>query len=366
MNFDPIPILTELISFPTLTIDQTICKKGLEYIAGLFDSKFEAKYFEHNGVFSQLIYPKGRDWQNLKILLNGHLDVVPGSPEIFKPRLEGNKIYGRGAADMKGGLAALICGFLEVASEKTDLNCGLLITCDEEVGGKNGAGYLVQEIGLKPEFVLIGDGPRTDRLSITLKEKGGAWIRLQAHGRSAHAARPWLGENALDKIIDAITKIKEFVGEIEENEWKSTYNLARLHTENITHNAVPDNAEAVIDIRFTEALAENPKELLEKIKKLLPGIKVSALTEVALLKTDPEYAEIKLLRDIANTILEQDVPLVFGHGASDGRYFSELGIPVAIIGPIGGGWHAPGEWADVPSLRTLKNITREFIKTSLS
>jgi succinyl-diaminopimelate desuccinylase len=216
---------------------------------------------------------------------------------------------------------------------------------------------------MRPQFVLCADSTH-DRREIIVREKGGVWVEMRAQGIGAHAAYLWKGENALDKIIGAIEKIRQWVGPVVPEAWKSTCNLAVLETTNKTPNKVPADARAVLDIRFTEELAKDPDELLEKIRSLVPEVEVHVLTKVFPLYGDEQNPFLQKFKQVSDEILGEPVPFHYGHGATDARYFAALGIPSVIFGAVGGNYHAKGEWVDIKSLEQNKEILLRFLQVS--
>ena len=310
-----------------------------------------------------LISFRGKDALRPKILLNGHVDVVPAEgTEQFELRVEGNRAYGRGTMDMKGMVAVLLEVMLELGAADNPPDVALLLSGDEEVGGKNGAGYCVQEFGLRPQFVLCADGAQEDRMQFTVKEKGVLWVQITAQGKTAHGAHPWEGENAIEKLFGAIGKIQEFVGEIDPEAWKSTVNVGIVETENKTPNKVPAQARAVLDIRFTEELAKTPQELLVAIQKLTPDVEVQATEMASMLFSQENNPFFIAFKKAAEKIVGQEIKTGFGHGSTDARYFAEVGIPTVVFGAIGQGMHATEEWVSLESLVQNKRILLDFLK----
>lgn len=311
---------------------------------------------------------KGKDALKPKILLNGHFDVVPAEKEEdYTMRVEGNTAYGRGTADMKGMVAVLIEVMQELALRQAQgkaanpPDVALLLNGDEEVGGENGAGYVARELGMRPQFLLCADGTH-DEPEVVIKHKGGVWLELTAQGKGAHAAYLWKGENAIEKLLGAVGKVKEFVGPMEPEAWKSTVNVALIETLNKTPNKVPTDAKAVLDIRFTEELAKTPDELVEKIRSLVPEVAITALTKNSLLLVDENNSFLHEFKSVADRISGTQIPLKFGHGATDARYFAEVGVPGVIFGGKGANFHADGEWVDFESLKQQKQILLEFLR----
>lgn len=359
-----IELLKKLVSFRSTADNPEEIQKGFQYIASLFDEqRFGSKLLEKNGKYSLLVSFKGKDPLKPKILLNGHFDVVPAEDDSqYQLRIEGNKGFGRGTVDMKGMVTVLIVVMLELGKKGNHPDVALLLNGDEEVGGENGAGYCAKELGMKPQFLLCADGPDEQRFKITTKEKGVLWLELIAKGKTAHGAYPWLGENAVDKLIDAIQKVTGFVGAMKPEAWKSTLNVGVIETDNKTPNKVPSGARAVVDIRFTEELAKIPEELAAKIQNLVPKVQVRILEKGSLLRIEETNPFLQQFKEVAERVMGKEVPFAFEHGATDARYFVEIGVPCAVFGAVGGNMHAAGEWVDLESLEISKQILNEFLR----
>ena len=359
-------ILKKLVSFRTTEDNPEQIKRGFEYIASLFDPrKFEIQNFEKNGKYSQLVLFKGKDAMKPKVLLNGHLDVVPAEKEDdYQIRIEGNKAFGRGTLDMKGMVAVCIEVMQEIGKEESPPDVALLLNGDEEISGKDGAGYMVREIGLKPQFVLCGDGASEGEFEIITKGKGVLWLELTAQGKSAHGAYLWEGENAIEKVIQAIQKIKDFVGAVEPEAWKTTVNFGVIETPNKVPNKVPAEARAVLDIRFTDEIARTPDDLIEKIQSLVPEVQIKVLEKFPLFLVPEDNTLLLKFQKVSEEVLGTKVSFNFSHGAADIRYFAEVGIPGVLFGSTGGGMHAAGEWVDLESLNKNKEIILKFLKNS--
>jgi succinyl-diaminopimelate desuccinylase len=266
---------------------------------------------------------------------------------------------------MKGGLAAMIVAFKSAFPISSGKTIGLLTNSDEETGGYNGASYVVEEKGIRAKFVIVGDAPRTSTFAIINKEKGGLWLRVSAIGKSAHAARPWLGENAVEKLMKALAKIKRYVGAHRAEKWSSTCNLSAIQTENRTPNIVPSQAIGIVDIRFTEKLASTPDELLRALRKLVPEVELDPISKVPLFLTSSKESQAVVLRQIFQDVTKTAVAFSYGHGASDARYFSARNMPTVIVGPIGGGWHAEEEWVSAKSVRLLSDVLSSYLRKAL-
>lgn len=360
---DTVQILEGLMVFRTTENNPEEIRRGFGYIESLFDKNiFDVRTFEIQGTPSKLISFRGGDALHPKILLQGHLDVVPASDEKeFLLRVAGTRLFGRGVADMKGVVALMIGVMLEAATRSPLPSIALMITGDEESSG-DGAAHMVREVGIRPEFVLNGDDAAEEEIMLFYKEKGALWIELRASGRAAHGASPWEGDNAADKLLEAIARIKAWIGPVEPHAWKTTVNLASLYTSNITANIVPQDARALLDIRFTEDIAKTPRELLQKICSLVPEVEVLNRGESNPFFGDPANPWVQAFHRTAKEIIQKDVSLTYEHGATDIRYFGEIGVPGLIFSVVGGNLHGQGEWVDLESLSTLKQILVSFVE----
>ena len=187
--------------------------------------------FEENR--ANLIAYLNDDFSMKNLLYNGHMDVVPpGSESDWKyPPLSGyikrNKyIYGRGATDMKGPLAAFIIALKILKKSEGNLSGNLIVNAvaDEETGGKLGTGWCLENIlkprSIKCDFVIVGEPSGLNPLpkAIILGEKGNLNIKIVTNGKSAHSMAPFLGKNAIymmSEIIQNLDKLTDFIPKIE-------------------------------------------------------------------------------------------------------------------------------------------------------
>lgn len=291
------------------------------------------------------------------VLLMAHFDVVEAeNTALFSPCRQDGRLYGRGAVDDKYAVALSLILFRDHLRrlrqdglEQGDMAFGLLLTGDEELGGAEGAGYIARS--LDTDFVLALDGGNTSH--IVTREKGILNLKLTARGRSAHAARPWLGSNAFDLLTRDYLRLQEMFKESSADHWHRTMVLSNCRSGNGSTNMVPDHAEAIIDIRFTES--DDPEELISLIKE-------QVTSEVTVLAREP------LFTGGQSTVLDllvkhsNGATLGFEHGASDARYFSQRGIPGAVWGADGEmSQHTEEEHIVLSSLFSLRDSLEGFL-----
>jgi succinyl-diaminopimelate desuccinylase len=296
--------------------------------------------------------------KHYQYILNGHLDVVPADyPHAFKPFVKGSRLYGRGASDMKGPDVALIQLIKNRSLKKVDM--ALMLTTDEEVGGFDGINYLINKKGYSCDCAVVPDGG--DNFKLTLAEKGVIHLKLNAKGKAAHGSRPWMGENALDKLINLYQTIKKQIPETTpKNRWLTTVNLGKLVGGDAV-NKVPAQAEMYLDFRFPEKKQKTRiLKLIKKLTRKTKGIKTKILTECDLLINSKKN---RYLQKIIKTAKKYQVQLKDDrcHGASDGRFFSAKSIPVIIFKPISSQAHIDHEWINLKSLQKFSSILKDFL-----
>jgi len=289
------------------------------------------------------------------ILLMSHIDVVAGPDELFVPRLVEGRLFGRGAIDDKYAVALSLVLLETHASRlrsqgrpQSDLSFGVLITGDEEIGGRNGAQRVLGEFWT--EFCIALDGGRIS--NIVTKEKGVLTLRLVGKGKAAHGSRPWLGENAADRLIDDYLKVKALLGPNRPDQWHRTMNLGKL-TAGQSFNQVPDRAEAVLDIRFTEN--DDIDELVGRIRNTIDSEVIVDTREPLFFGGESPYLD-RLLS------MSPKSRTGFEHGASDARFLSTHGIPGVVWGAEGDrSAHAADEHINIDSLEELTHLLDRFL-----
>lgn len=345
----------ELCKFQTTKDQPQELNRCIQFIKKYFSGPdFVVKQFESHGKPSLIVSYRNSNPNHSKILLNGHIDVIEAQPQQFQPRIKGDKLLARGAVDMKGGVAVLMCLMKQFAKQKPDL--ALMIVADEEIGGMDGTGYLIKK-GYKTEFALAAEPSHSKDLDITIAEKGVLWLKIIAHGKAGHGSRPWQGENALEKLLNFYQKVKKIIPlTTPKNRWKPTVNLGQIKGGN-SPNRIPDYAEMVIDIRYPNK--KDYQRILAAIKKI-KGFEIAVLESAPPLDNN-NFKLIKQLQQSARKIIGQPVKLVKGHGASDLRYTSERGIPSVIFGPYGENYHGDDEYVSIKSLKRHYLIMADFI-----
>jgi succinyl-diaminopimelate desuccinylase len=282
-----------------------------------------------------------------EILFTTHMDTVPAGDrsawrrDPFGAEITGTRLFGRGAADAKASLAAMIAAF-ESLTSVLPLRGTLTLTAvsDEEVGGIKGTEFLVDRGLLVPDHVVVGE-ITSNRLAVA--EKGVLWLRVITHGRAAHGSTPWDGNNAIDHMVTVLQAVRDQIGTRLE---RMTHPLTPRPSVSvgtirggIATNIVADWCEATIDRRtlpnesVQEAVAEVERVIAElHAENSLLDADVEVLQMGPPIET-PATAVVVVAGQAVATALGLDPTVVGYHQASDGRFFAERGIPTMLFGP---------------------------------
>ena len=295
------------------------------------------------------------------VLLLAHLDVVSSPPSTeYGSALRDGKIYGPGAGDMKGELAILLKVFRAIHEMHPGASLGLAITSDEERGGTYGTRFLFEQVGLRCGTAIVPDSGSVN--DIAVEEKGTIHLKIMARGAAGHGSRPWLADNACDRIVGALGRIRAHFDAFHgrDDHWHPTCAFTVVETQNRVPNRIPDRAEVTCDIRFPAP--HTVAEMQAAIARLLGEqmeLEVLVAAEPTNLAPDPLYLEV------TQEITGQPARLIREHGGSDARYIAQYGIPVIMTRPYVGNLHAYDEWIDIASMETLYRIYEAYIVRKL-
>jgi succinyl-diaminopimelate desuccinylase len=351
-------ILAErLIRYETSRSEDLVAAAG--FVKGWLESRdIEVRDYDHNGLPVLVAETGPRDAEAPCVVFHGHLDVVPGRPEQFEPRIEGDRLIGRGAFDMKGGLAAMMCALKDVENQN-QVRVRLICVPDEESEelDERSTDTAVQR-GLGGDFAITGEP--TD-MHIGVEAKGVLVMRIVVHGRAAHSSTPWLGDNAVLKAIDVFRAIESLPFSRESSEMfdRPSINLGRIEGGNAL-NMVPDRCEMAVDVRYLPG--QDPGEILSQVRAI-PGIDVKRTfihPPVTVSRTNPFV--LALREAVSRSLPDRETLSVGRDGASDAASFIEAGIPAVEFGPAGSGHHGPEEWVSLSSLARYRAALADFVR----
>ena len=255
---DEITLTERLVAFDTSS--PTGIRRAAEFVGGWLESRdIKAEQRLARGLPVTMAEVGPPDAPTL--VLHGHLDVVPGRDGQFEPRIEGDRLFGRGAYDMKGALAVMMLVILDLRDqEDVRLRLGIVSDEESEEEANRGSDALVDG-GFLGDFAITGE---PTNLQVGVQAKGVLAMRLEVSGRAAHGATPWLGDNAAVKAVEVFRAIESlpFARHSSALFDRPSINLGRIMGGDAL-NKVPDSCVIDVDVRFLPD--QNPDEILEQI-----------------------------------------------------------------------------------------------------
>ena len=309
----------------------------------------------------------------------GHTDVVPPGPlsrwssPPFEPTLQGDILYGRGAADMKGSLAAMLDA-TERFIEENPLHAGsiaFLITSDEEGPFINGTTRVVDALMARDErmdYCLVGEPSSTERVGDIIKHgrRGSLSATLDIHGTQGHVAYPHLADNAVHKALKSLH-------ELAHHEWDKGNDDFPPSTLQITSvqaghagNVIPGELEVKFNIRFcnlwqSETLKSAITDLLDK-----EGLSYDITWS---LSGEPFLTPKGKLIDAVSRSIEKECgytpELSTAGGTSDGRFIAKIAREIIELGPVNASIHKVDEQVSLSDLTKLSDIYSDILESLL-
>jgi succinyl-diaminopimelate desuccinylase len=350
-------ILRQLVAFPSVSTDRQANHECIEYIASfLAERGLFVERFEFNGIES-LVATTKQGTKNPKVMLAAHCDVVPAEPPEFELRAETGRYYGRGVVDMKFAIAA----YMQLADDLKDnlgnYDFGIMITSDEEVGGRDGTAMLV-DAGYIPEVCILPDGG--DNWHIQTSSKGFLAFEISAEGKPAHGSRPWQGDNAITKLLGILDEIAALFPKVPSGD-TNTISLTRFNGDEAM-NQVPAQAKMSIDVR-TISSAEHAR-LYEAISTICHHNQASYshISDAAPTNTDLNHPLVAPFAKLVTKYTSVEQHGYHALGASDIRFYVPYGVPCISVYPTGGNLHAADEWIDAQALQDFKTILNDYMR----
>lgn len=351
----------KLIARPSVTPDAAGC---LEIVAEYLSARgFTCERLDF-GEVSNLWATKGEGGP--LFCFNGHIDVVPPGPleawntHPFEPVEKEDYLYGRGAADMKAGVAAMVVAAAQVEAAGT---VAVLLTSDEEgpsVDGTDAALKTLLDRGVQFDAVLVGESTSEERFGDAIKvgRRGSANGRVVVQGVQGHTAYPHLADNAAHRLAPALAELVSLDwGGPDEYFPATSFQISTIESGTGAYNVVPGQAEARFNLRFTPAWpAEKIRERIEGVLKE-NGVHEPVEWQFGAYPflTEPG-ALVNALEDAIKEGLGCSPKRSTGGGTSDARFFAAHGIRVVEFGPLNKTIHAANECVEIACLEPLVRI----------
>ena len=366
-------LLKKLIKIESISPNDNGCFDVIKQQFDGLDFSFEETNYKN---ISNLVISNG-DSKNKTFCFLGHTDVVPPGPESewsvppFSGEIIDNKIYGRGAADMKGGVACFISALKEFLSENKDpsFNIMVLLNSNEEGKLENGkVDRVINEMIDKDKFIdfcLIGEPSSSKKVGdvIRIGRRGSLSGNLKVYGIQGHVAYP---KQALNPIL-GIGKTLEELKNMEwdrgnENFEPTSFQVSNIKSGTGAENVVPGVLEMTFNFRFSPE--SSPDGLKEKFEALLKKSDLKydvswILSALPFLTAKTEFIDI--VKSSIKEINNIDTKIDNGGGTSDGRWVAPMGSEIVELGPLNKTIHQIDEHVDIEDLSTLKEIYKKIL-----
>jgi len=375
MTSATLQLAIDMIAQPSITPDDAGCQAML--IERLQAIGFNCETMQFDDV-TNLWARRGADGPVLAFA--GHTDVVPTGPlerwqsDPFVPEIRNGILYGRGAADMKSSIAAMVTACERFVAEHPDHqgSIALLITSDEEGVAVNGTVKVIEALearGEKITWALIGEPSSQHRVGDVVKNgrRGSIGAKLVIHGVQGHVAYPHKVDNPIHRAMPALHDLAR-------HEWDrgnrffppTSLQISNINSGTGAHNVVPGHAEVLFNLRYSTEI--DPKKIIETSKVILDKHELDydidwKISGYPFLTAEGELVEAAELAIKQHT--GQDTELATTGGTSDGRFIAPTGAQVLELGPVNDSIHKIDEHVNVAELDTLSDIYQGIIERLL-
>ena len=309
-------------------------------------------------------------------ILAGHTDVVPTGPleawhsDPFTPTVREGVLYGRGAADMKSGLSAMVTAVERLlASAKPRGTLAFLITSDEEGMARHGTRHVVDTLkarGVRPDYAIVGEASSNAQLGdrIVIGRRGSLGCNLKVLGKQGHVAYPHKADNPIHRALPAFAALAATRWDEGNAHFPPTsFQISNFRSGTGANNVIPSSAEVVFNFRYcTESTAEGLKQQVHAVLDA-HGLRYEAdwwhTGEPFLTR---QGALIQAARAAAKTVTGHDPELFTGGGTSDARFIAPWGAEVVEIGPINDSIHKLNEHVDLADLDRLSSLYEQLLR----
>ncbi|MBV1915710.1 MAG: succinyl-diaminopimelate desuccinylase [Pseudomonadales bacterium] len=311
----------------------------------------------------------------------GHTDVVPVGDEAawdtppFEPTIEGARLTARGAADMKGSVAAMIVAMEKFAEQHPDHigSMAMLLTSDEEGPATDGTIRVIETLqarGEQIDWCLVGEPSSTDKVGDVVKagRRGSLGAELTVKGIQGHVAYPHLAENPIHNVAPVLAKLADETWDAGNEFFPATsFQISNINSGTGVTNVIPGDVKVVFNFRFSTE--QTPDLLKQRTEKMFAEFGLNyeidwVVNGMPFLTSDGPLVEAVVSG--IKTITGLDTELSTAGGTSDGRFVAPTGAAVVELGPCNATIHKVNEWVDTEDLKTLTEIYFEVLRNLLA
>ncbi|MCD6726725.1 MAG: ArgE/DapE family deacylase [Solirubrobacteraceae bacterium] len=302
------------------------------------------------------------------ILFGGHIDTVPAGDgwarEPFGGEISAGRLFGRGASDMKGGIAGFLVALRQLAARRSEW-CGTIVAHvvpDEEPGGQLGAELLLKSGRITGDAAIIAE---PSGLAVFRAQKGNLFATVTFEGRSAHGSTPELGDNAVSHAARFALDVEQRLAPLLAQRRHELVGRASISVGTIRGgvrtNVVPDECVLTVDRRVLPS--EDLEQATSELSRFIDGRGAVTFDHIgAAFETPAEHWLVQAAVDVVNEVRGGEVPVGGLVGSSDARFYAAgAGIPTIIIGPgTMDQAHVPDESVDIDLLISSVAVYREL------
>lgn len=354
MKNDPTNVLlSELISRKSITPNDSGCQEIISKRLASIGFNCEQMVF---GDVTNLWAKKGDEKPVL--CFAGHTDVVPPGPRVewksdpFVPTISKGNLYGRGAADMKSGVAAMVIAVENFFSKHSNYkgSIAFLITSDEEGAAELGTKKVIQTLLTRKEtidYCVIGEPTSSATLADTIRigRRGSLTGKLTVFGIQGHVAYPQLASNPIRLSSQLISELLSIEWDkADENFPATSFEIVEIKSSSGATNVIPGKLQAIFNFRYSPQ--RNHKDIKKQIKAILKKYKFNYDLEWNLSGEPFLTKKGSLVSVTKQAILENigiETKLSTAGGTSDGRFIAPLGVEVVELGPVNASIHKINE-----------------------
>ncbi len=366
----------ELIRRPSVTPEDAGCQTLMAERLAAIGFRIEEMPF---GEVANLWARRGDDGP--LFCFAGHTDVVPSGPTEqwdsapFEPTIRDGRLFGRGACDMKGSLAAMITAVEAFVVDHPEHrgSIAFLITSDEEGPSVDGTRRVVERLeqrGEKIDFALVGEPSARERLGDTIKNgrRGSLNGVLRVQGKQGHVAYPHLAKNPFHACVDALAALcAEVWDQGNEHFPPTSFQIANLNMGTGAENVIPGRLEAQFNLRFSTEL--DPETIQARVRAILDAGDFDYALDWRLSGNPfltPAGALVAASRESIAAVTGIQTQLSTSGGTSDGRFIGPTGAQVVELGPVNATIHQVNECVGVAELDELSEIYRGILARLLT